>query len=299
MSFILRPRGEFSLAAATRFAEAFPGTIASSHEDELRFAWAVDDDWRIGEVSVRQTPKTVRVQLRDIPSDSAGRAREDVERILCLDVDGTGFATIGERDPVVGALQRRYPGLRPVLFYTPYEAAAWAIIGHRIRMNQAAAISQRLAEELGSHGAFPGPDELLSLTAPQRGLTNQKLGRLRTLAEAALNGALGRTQLRAMGAEKALQSLQRLPGVGPFSAELIWVRGVEDPDWLPRHEPRLIRATHAAYPLAPDTDIEAVSDGWRPYRGWVALLLRKRLDDENASGPGHHGRPILESVTDG
>ena len=57
-----------------------------------------------------------------------------------LDVDGTGFAALGERDRVVRALQRRFPGLRPVLFYTPYEAAAWAIIGQRIRMTQAATI---------------------------------------------------------------------------------------------------------------------------------------------------------------
>ncbi len=247
MSFVLRPRGEFSLAAAARFAEGFPGTIASRQGDELQFAWAVDDDWRIAEVSVRQTERTVTGRLRDTPIEIAGRAREDVERILCLDVDGSGFGAIGKHDPVVSALQRRYPGLRPVLFYTPYEAAAWAIIGHRIRMTQAAAIRERLADDIGGRGAFPGPDQLISLTAPQRGLTVEKVDRLRTIAEAALNGALGRSRLRAMGAEAAMQSLQRLPGIGPFSGELIWVRGVGDPDRLPQHEPRLNRATQAAY----------------------------------------------------
>ncbi len=86
---------------------------------------------RIG-VSVRcryAKPQTVTGQLRDTPSDLAARARDDVKRILCLDIDGRGFGAIASRDPVVGALQRRYPGLRPVLFYTPYVAAAWAIIG--------------------------------------------------------------------------------------------------------------------------------------------------------------------------
>lgn len=111
MSFVLRPRGEFSLAAAARFAEGFPGTIASSAGNELRFAWAVDDDWRTAEVSLRQTARTVTGRLRDTPIEVARRAREDVKRILCLDVDGNGFGAIGERDPVVGALQRRYPGL--------------------------------------------------------------------------------------------------------------------------------------------------------------------------------------------
>lgn len=148
-------------------------------------------------------------------------------------------------------------------------------------MNQAATIRERLADEIGTRGAFPGPDQLISLTAPQRGLTEQKIDRLQIIAEAALNGALSRAQLRAIDPEEALQSLQRLPGVGPFSAELIWVRGVGDPDRLPEHEPRLIRATQAAYELAPDANIQAVSDAWRPYRAWVALLLRKWLEDES------------------
>jgi DNA-3-methyladenine glycosylase II len=55
--------------------------------------------------------------------------RDHIRRILSLDVDGSGFPEVGVRDPVVGELQVRYPGLRPVLFYSPYEASAWAIIG--------------------------------------------------------------------------------------------------------------------------------------------------------------------------
>ena len=51
-------------------------------------------------------------------------AARDLEQRLCLDVDAAGFAALGRHDRVVGALQRRFPGLRPFLFYTPYEAAA-------------------------------------------------------------------------------------------------------------------------------------------------------------------------------
>jgi DNA-3-methyladenine glycosylase II len=50
--------------------------------------------------------------------------RDQVARILSLDVDGSGFPAVGRRDPVVGGLQARWPGLRPVGFFSPYEAAA-------------------------------------------------------------------------------------------------------------------------------------------------------------------------------
>ena len=97
--------------------------------------------------------------------------RAQVERILSLDVDGSGFPAVGERDPVVGRLQQRYPGLRPIGFWSPYEAAAWTIIGHRIRIRQAAAIKARMAAQLGDPvtfgdrvvHAFPAPDRLASL----------------------------------------------------------------------------------------------------------------------------------------
>jgi DNA-3-methyladenine glycosylase II len=66
--------------------------------------------------------------------------RDQVARILSLDVDGSGFAAVGRADPVVAGLQRRYPRLWPVSFWSPYEAAAWAIIGQRIRNRQAATV---------------------------------------------------------------------------------------------------------------------------------------------------------------
>ena len=158
--------------------------------------------------------------------------RPQVERILSLDVDGSGFAAVGERDPVVGDVQRRYPGLRPVGFWSPYEAAAWTIIGHRIRITQAAAIKARIAERLGepvSFGgrvvhAFPSPQRLARLdTFP--GLAGRKPEWLRSLAQAALDGQLDAARLRAMPPEEAMADLKKLPGIGDFSAGLTLLRG--------------------------------------------------------------------------
>jgi 3-methyladenine DNA glycosylase/8-oxoguanine DNA glycosylase len=94
-----------------------------------------------------------------------------VARILSLDIDGRDWPRVGKRDLVMGRLQARYPGLQTVCFCSPYEAAAWALISHRIRITQAARIKARLAEELGPaveiHGrkehAFPGPSRLMQL----------------------------------------------------------------------------------------------------------------------------------------
>ena len=185
MAITFHPLGQFSLTAAAAFAEDFPGTRAERSPEALRYAWAVDGDWRTVQVTVRQDDEAIHAELGDQPpAELARQAARDLERILSLDVDATDIAALGERDDVVRALQRRFPGLRPILFYTPYEAAAWAIIGQRIRMTQAALIKERLSDELGESGAFPAPAVLAQLSAPQRGLTDRKIGQLRALATA-------------------------------------------------------------------------------------------------------------------
>ncbi|HLH65624.1 MAG TPA: hypothetical protein VKV27_07970 [Solirubrobacteraceae bacterium] len=130
MTITLHPRGPFSLSASATFIEGFPGTDTLRRSDALRYAWAVDGDWRIVQATLRQDEEGVHAELGGQPEARLVRlAERDLEQMLCLDVDGTDYAALGKDDRVLGALQQRFPGLRPVLFYTPYEAAAWTIIG--------------------------------------------------------------------------------------------------------------------------------------------------------------------------
>jgi DNA-3-methyladenine glycosylase II len=211
---------------------------------------------------------------------------------------------VGRRDPVVGGLQARWPGLRPVGFFSPYEAAAWALIGHRIRIVQAARIKERMAAELGQavdvHGdvrhAFPAPARLATLEGFP-GLFARKVENLRSLGEAAAVGRLDGDRLRALPREEALAELKRLPGIGDFSAELVLLRGAGDPDHLPSHEPRLCRGAALAYDLDEPPDrawLEERAEAWRPYRTWVVLLLRVLLEAETGEIGGTRdvgGRP--------
>ena len=222
--------------------------------------------------------------------------KAQVARILSLDVDGRGFTEVGERDPVVGRLQERYPGLRPVCFYSPYEAAAWAIIGNRIRIVQAAKVKKRMAEELGPvveidgepERAFPAPSRLAQLE-DFPGLFGRKAEYLRALGRAAVEGGLDASYLRSLTVEEALAGLKKLPGIGDFSAELILLRGAGVPDHLPTNEPRLARAIAMAYGLdePPDTEeLARISEAWRPYRTWVSVHLRTMLEDETGEIAG-------------
>jgi DNA-3-methyladenine glycosylase II len=302
-TFTLVPRGPFSLAASSRFLEGFtPASYSSAPDGVLELAFPAEGSWRTVGVRVSQAGEKVDAEIvspADAGADLVAEVRSQVERILSLDVDGSGFPGVGELDPVVGEIQRRYPGLRPVGFWSPYEAAAWTIIGHRIRITQAAAIKARMAERLGepvSFGgrvihAFPSPQQLAKLDAFP-GLAGRKPEWLRSLAQAALDGQLDAARLRAMPPEEALADLKTLPGIGDFSAGLTLLRGANAPDAVPTAEPRLARAVALAYRLpgpATPEQIGAISENWRPYRTWVTLLLRTQLEDETGEITGRHG----------
>jgi len=84
--------------------------------------------------------------------------------------------------------------------------------------------------------------------------------------------------LRALEPDVALRQLQEIRGIGPFYASLVLVRGAGVTDVLPpAPEPRLLQAIARAYGLEEPVssgELERITDGWRPYRTWMAVMLR-------------------------
>ncbi len=283
-------QGPFDLMASARFLEGFPPaarTDAAARPGELRLAFPVAPSWRPVGVLLRQHRPggPVRAAVRGEPAD-IDNAIAAVRRILSLDVDGTRFTDVGARDPVVGELQARYPGLRPVAFHSPYEAACFAIIGHRIRMTQAATIKHQLAVRLGErvdvHGielpSFPAPSVLRA--QPHVPMVSElKSDRLKAVAEAAEAGRLDAAELRSLPMAEALARLKTLPGIGDFSADLVLLRGAAHPDGFAESETRLHEEMRRAYGVATKSELREVAESWSPYRTWVSLLLRVRREE--------------------
>lgn len=291
--FVIDAEGPFDFDAALRFVAGWPATSALPSDGRaLRFAYCAESDWLPIGVTVTAAPGGVAVAT----TRPAGPGiRGEVARVLSLDVDGSGFASLGEADPVLGELQRHNPGLRPVCFWSPWEAACWAVIVQRSSMLVASRIKQRIAQRYGAkvmvdgreYPAFPPPVTLVD--AGGLGLPAQKEEWLRGLARAALDGVLTTEHLRALAPEEALAELRALPGVGPFSAGLILIRGAGAPDAFPGDEPRLFAILREAYGLprdAPPAAYRRLAEAWRPYRSWASFLFRA-----TAYGLGDEERP--------
>ena len=286
--FEIRPRGRFSLAAAQRFLGGFTpagGTFAD-RGTSLAMAFPLDGwDTSAGAV-VWQDGETVLGRASgpngtDVdPVLVAGQ----VARTLSLDHDGRGWDDVGDRDPVVGRLQAEYDHLRPVCFYSPYEAAVQAVIAQRISMRQAARIKTGLAERLGETieidglrlPAFPLPQRLVDV-GDVPGLAAEKVARLHGIADAALDGRLDAARLRSQPFDEAIATLRTIRGIGEWSSQHVLLRGAGVADAVPVADPRTRVAVQAAYELATppdDQQLTAISDAWRPFRMWGFVLVR-------------------------
>ena len=279
------PRGPFSLAAARGFADGFPAGIGGGGVGKASITLAFPAEGTDQSVALElwQDADGVVRGRTDAPVAIHETALRQAARSLSLDHDGSGWPAVGARDPVVGAAQRELDNLRPVCFYSAYEAATSFVIGQRIARRQSAVIKRALAEELGDRPtvagtpfpAFPRPERLLELREA-RGLNQTKVERLHGLARAAIDGRLDTEILRTLAPETALARLQELPGVGPFTAGGVYYRGCGIADGIPDADELGREVVRDLYgiPDATAADVARLGEAWRPYRMWAVVLLR-------------------------
>ncbi|WP_250009293.1 DNA-3-methyladenine glycosylase [Actinoplanes sp. M2I2] len=280
-TFQLRARGPYSLAESAGFS--FIDRETGPRAPELRIAFCSDTTFEPTALHLTQQTPNGGVEVHGDPA-----ARGQLERILGLDVDATGFTEVGDRDPVVAALQAAAPGLRPPVLPSAYEAAAWCILAARRTGTQARTMRRRLAEQAGTVlnvagepvVCLPPPADLLT-AAPVPGLDDVRLQRLRGVARAALDGRLDTAELRAMDPAQARAHVEELAGIGPFSSAIIVGRGLGHTDVLFGPITELNQRAGALYQLGHDAspqELANIAKAWSPWRSWVQVYFRAVTD---------------------
>lgn len=275
------PRGRFALAESIDFG--FGARAAAPGETVLRLAFVVDGYRTQAGVAVTQAADGT-VGLEVTGDADADAVVAQTARVLSLDVDAAGWDALADRDALIGRLQAVRPGLRPPLFHSAYEAAAWSILSARRPRAQMAVLRDRLS---AAHGAtftvagrdvhaFPTPAQLLDV-ASFPGLPEVKLQRLHALARSSADGDLDTAALATLTPAEATERLTRLAGIGPFYASLVVLRALGHTDVPVSQEPRSLALLGALLDLgrsASSAEYDARAQAWRPWRTWAGVLVR-------------------------
>ena len=238
-----------------------------------------------GIVSLEPTPDHVRCLLvlddvRDLPTAIA-RCR----RLLDLDADPEAVVDALSADHDLAPLVAKAPGQRIPRTVDETELAVRVVLGQQVSVAAARTHAARLVARHGrpvvdGNGGlthtFPSVDDLAGLDPADLALPR---ARQRCVTELIAALADGRVSLDAgCDWDRARHQLDALPGIGPWTSEVIAMRGLGDPDAFPATDLGVrAAATHLGLPDRP-TDLAERSTRWRPWRSYATQHLWAALD---------------------
>src|SRR5689334_8707008 len=188
-----------------------------------------------------------------------------------------------------------------------FEMLARAIVFQQLSTKAARTIYGRLEEVAGGR-LTPESIQNLSVGEMRRaGLSRQKLGYIRDLAEHALSGKVDFARLPAMGDEEVIEALTDIKGVGVWTAHMFLIFSLRRPNVLPVGDLGVRMAIQRAYrkrKMPTPKQVEQIAKGWHPYCSYAAWYLWRSLEFTKEESPNHKGhkgqkgpRRVLKSRT--
>jgi DNA-3-methyladenine glycosylase II len=192
--------------------------------------------------------------------------------------------TQGDLEAAIRAVVAADPRLHPVLERVGMPALrrrpagfaglALIVVGQQLSTASAAAIWARLTGALGSvepEAVLETADDALG----RLGLSRAKIRSLKAIATEIADERLALNQLAGMAADAAHAALTRLPGIGPWTADVYLLFCLGNADAWPAGDLAVQEGVRAGLGLAhrPGTkEMADLAEPWQPFRGAAAHL---------------------------
>jgi 3-methyladenine DNA glycosylase/8-oxoguanine DNA glycosylase len=201
---------------------------------------------------------------------------------LGLSDDLRGFHAAADADPAMAPVLRVARGLHQVRFPSLAEATIYFTLTQRSTQWFAGARRRRMAAELGPslvvdgvvYRSFPSLEVVAGLddeTLLGYAGNAQRAARVREVAAGV--AGLGETWLRVAPYCDARTALLAVPGVGPFTANALLLRGLGRPDEVPLEMRQFRLAAEQIYGTPPPTPDE-LRARYGPHIGWWSYVTR-------------------------
>jgi AraC family transcriptional regulator of adaptative response / DNA-3-methyladenine glycosylase II len=173
-----------------------------------------------------------------------------------------------------------------------FELAVRGVLGQQITVQGATTLAGRLVREFGTPLAtpqeglthvFPSPSALVDADIARIGVPRSRAAALRHLAAAVLDGRLRFDS--AQGLDEAVERICAIPGLGPWTAHYIAMRGLAEPDAFPESDIGIRRALGSATGLASIPVVRQRAEAWRPWRSYAVIYLWNGLGGAAPSRP--------------
>lgn len=197
-------------------------------------------------------------------------------------------AHLRQADARLAAIIDRVGSYELTLTRNPFCALVGSIVQQQVSMSAGAAIQRRL-RALCPHGRIT-PGALLSLKEGElrgAGLSRQKVGYVRNVAEAFSTRTLTAARLRRMSDDEVIAATTALKGVGRWTAEMLLIFCLDRPDVWPVDDfgvKAAVRRFLNLEELPKRQVLLDLAEPWRPHRTCAAWYLWRSLEGPVAPG---------------
>lgn len=276
----------FHLEATVRVLQRRPGNRVDAWEN-ARYRRVLETPQGLAWVEVENRGTIDAPDLRyslsgaDRVSHAARAALvQTLRRILGLHLDPQALQRLACADRRLRPAALALRGMRPPRFAGLFEAFASVVPFQQLSLDAGVAIVGRLVERFGTRlerdgarlHAFPTAQAIAEARLErlrQCGLSTRKAQVLRALARAIGSGELSEEALGAMSTPDALQALTALPGVGPWTANLVLLRGLGRLEVFPPGDVGAARGLRTLMRLRSGAPLERIIERFGACRGYL------------------------------
>ena len=188
-------------------------------------------------------------------------------------------------DPVIANLIKNLAPIEPKTEPDFYLTLLRSVVGQQLSVKAAATIYQRFINLFPS--GYPNPEEVLLQPVEilrSVGLSGQKAGYVRAVAEFKLSGQLEPEVISHLDDEALIKHLTKIKGVGRWTAEMLLMFALDRPDVLPLDDLGIQNAFKKQYNLTEEKKalqarMTEIAEAWKPHRTLACKYLWRSLDN--------------------
>ena len=187
--------------------------------------------------------------------------------------------TLARRDPVLGAIMRRFPKVHITQRGAPFNTLARAIVGQQISVKAAQSVWNKLLLCVSE----VTPEKILSKKRKELrscGLSDRKVEYIADLAQHFADGKIHVRRWPAMQDEDVIAELTEVRGIGRWTAEMFLMFNLLRPDVFPLGDLGLQKGIRVSYfkRTVSLNRMRKLGETWRPWRSVATWYLWRSLD---------------------
>jgi DNA-3-methyladenine glycosylase II len=225
---------------------------------------------------------------RKLTQEDKKKAEETISILFNLNFDLAPFYKEVKTDNVMACLTQKLLGLKNPTTQTAFEALIDSIVEQQISLKVANSIENKLIKKFGDvlnvesevYYVYPTPQKLASTSSDelrQCGLSLRKAEYIQGISKLVAHGELDLEKIKKYdSADEIISELDRVRGVGVWTAELTMLRGMQRLEALPADDLGLRRVISRYYcdgKVITSAQARQIAENWGQLKGLAAYYL--------------------------